>query len=791
MIRHPAFSTDPWSLRCHGLDLSVLAQLESVFALSNGHIGWRGNLDEGEPHGMPGAYLSGFFELRPLPYAEPGYGYPESGQTVLNITNGKLIRLLVDDEPLDVRDGQLRRHDHELDFRDGLLRRTVEWTSPAGKSVRVRSTRLVSLSQRAIAAVCYEVEALTEPIRIVVQSELVTNEELPESHNDPRVAATLKRPLVPLAGEAAGERINLAHRTAGSKLSLAVAMQHVVTASAPVQIDSESEADRGRATFALELGPDTRFRLIKFVSHGWSGTRSLPALQAQVDAALAGAVSTGWEGLLTEQRHYLDEFWAGADVRVDGDPELQQAVRFALFHVLQAGARTEGQPIPAKGLTGAGYDGHAFWDSESFVLPLLTYTVPSAAAHALRWRHKTLPAARHRAHQLRLQGAAFPWRTIDGRECSGYWPAGTAAFHVNADIADAVVRYVRATGDQRFEAEVGVDLLVQTARLWISLGHADRQGHFHIDGVTGPDEYSAIADDNIYTNLMAQQNLRAAAAAARRHPGAARSLRVSDQEMSRWDRAAAAVAVPFDPHLQVHAQSEGFTRQQRWDFNATAAGDYPLMLHFPYYELYRKQVVKQADLVLAMHLRHDAFTAAEKARNFAYYEAITVRDSSLSASTQAVIAAEVGQLRLAADYLAEAAFIDLGDIEHNTRDGLHLASLAGIWNVLTAGYGGMRHGPDGLRFAPRLPPDLTRLAFNLRLGGGTLRVDVCPEQISYRLEGLPVLRFRCYDEDLEIRPGHEITTPVRPGPTAGTAPQQPAHRRPHGETFRRGRTGSG
>ena len=225
-------------------------------------------------------------------------------------------------------------------------------------------------------------------------------------------------------------------------------------------------------------------------------------------AALAEARHTGWDGLLESQRAYLDDFWNRADVELDGDIELQQAIRFALFHTLQAGARAEQRAIGAKGLTGPGYDGHTFWDTERFVLPVLTYTAPRAAADALRWRHSTLELARERAHQLGLEGAAFPWRTIRGQECSGYWPAGTAAFHIGADIADAVVRYQNATGDDAFERGPGLELLVETARFWRSLGHHDAQGRFRIDGVTGPDEYSAIADNNVYTNLMAQRNLR-------------------------------------------------------------------------------------------------------------------------------------------------------------------------------------------------------------------------------------------------------------------------------------------
>ncbi len=778
MISHPEFRVEPWCLRATDLDLTVLAQSESVFALANGHIGWRGNLDEGEPHGLPGSYLNGVYELRPLPYAEAGYGYPESGQTLINVANGKLIRLLVNDEPFDLRYGELRTHERCLDFRAGVLHRTAEWTSPAGRAVRVSSTRLVSFVQRSIAAICYDVEALDGPLRVVVQSELVANEALPPPDGDPRVAAALEAPLLAEEHAAKGARAGLVHSTRHSGLRIAAVIDHVIDGPAATEVSAESFPDLGRVTVTATLQPGQRLRLVKFVAYGWSGARSLPAVRDQADAALAGATQTGWDQLLAEQRSYLDAFWDRADVELDGDAEIQQAVRFSLFHVLAAGARAEGRAIAAKGLTGTGYDGHCFWDTEAYVLPMLTYVAPETVAHALRWRHSTLPMATERAKTLGLAGAAFPWRTIHGEECSSYWPAGTAAFHVNADIADAVIRYLDATDDQAFERTIGLELLVETARLWCSLGHHDAQGMFRIDGVTGPDEYSAIADNNVYTNLMAQQNLRAAAEVATRHPDRARELGIDQEDTARWRDAAEAMYIPYDDTLGVHPQSEGFTGHQVWDFAATTAQQYPLLLHFPYFDLYRKQVVKQADLVLAMHRHGDAFTPAQKARNFTYYEALTVRDSSLSACTQAVIAAEVGHLGLAYDYLTEAAFMDLGDLEHNTRDGLHMAALAGTWIALVAGLAGMRDQHGTLSFTPRLPQELSRLALKISLGQRRLALDVRAATATYTLlDGEPI-RITHHGQPITATLNNPITRPIPPALPESPTPTQPPGRKP-------------
>ena len=785
MITNDPYGVEPWSLTESSLDLNLLAQSESVFALSNGHIGLRGNLDEGEPHGLPGTYLNSFYEDRPLPYAEAGYGFPDMGQTVINVTNGKVIRLLVNDEPFDIRYGTLHSHTRTLDLRAGTLTRAVEWTSPAGHRVLIKSVRMVSLTQRAIVAIKYTVTPVSEPLRLVVMSELVANEEVPRIAGDPRAAAALAAPLVSeehMAVDHEHPRAVLVHSTRSSKLRMAAGMCHEISGPGRMSVTSEAFPDLGRLMVAAEVGAGEELSLVKYVGYGWSSLRTRPALVDQVSGAIAAAELTGWDGLLSEQRQYLDSFWEGADVEVDGDVEVQLAVRFGLFHIMQAGARAENRPIPAKGLTGTGYDGHTFWDTETFVLPVLTATLPSAAADALRWRYSVLPIAQAHARELGLDGAAFPWRTIAGEECSGYWPAGTAAFHINADIAAAAVKYVDATGDEAFEREVALPLLVETARLWRSLGQHDAAGKFRIDGVTGPDEYSAVKDNNLYTNLMAQHNLSCAADLVGKLPDAARDLGVTTEEAAAWRDAATDMYIPYDERLGVHPQHDGFTQYARWDFAATPADHYPLLLHYPYFQLYRKQVVKQADVVLAMQLRGDAFTPEQKLRNFDYYEALTVRDSSLSACTQAVMAAEVGHLQLAYDYLAEAAFMDLEDREHNTRDGLHIASLAGAWTALIGGFGGMRWGAGTLSFSPRLPPGIAGLAFRLRYRGRIVHVAARGGVARYSLLSGDPLPITHHGQRVTL--GHETVTLDIPAVEPRPSPSQPPGREP---MARRGR----
>ena len=779
------FTVDPWCLREPELDLDVLASTEAVLTVANGNLGVRGTLDEGEPVGHPGTYLAGVHELRTMVYTETGNGDPEATETLVNTIDGTVVRLLVDGHPLDVRTGTLQHHERVLDFRAGTLERRLRWRSPGDRCVEVTSTRLVSLDQRGVFALRYTVRALDQPVEVVLQSGLVANVRKPHLPDDPGGEDLLAHALQAVEHGAVGSRLTLMHRTDRTELLVGATAEHEVESSAGVSdLESSGEADPDQARFSVRarLEPGESVTLTKLVAYVWSGIRGVPALRDELAGMLAVASNIGFDELVAHQREILDDYWESADVEVDGDDELQQAVRFALFHILQAAARAEGHGIAGKALTGTGYEGHVFWDTETFVLQVATAVRPEVTRHALAWRHATLAQARARAHTLDLKGATFPWRTITGPECSGYWPAGTAAFHINADIADAVLRYVDATDDEQFAREAGVELLVETARLWMSLGHWGRDERFHVFGVTGPDEYSALGDDNVYTNLMMQRNLRGAAGWARVYRESTEPLEVTPDEIERWERAADAVFVPYDEQLGVHPQHAGFIDQPQWDFPGTAEEQYPLHSFFPYLQLYRKQVVKQADLVLALFLRGDAFTDEEKARDFDYYERVTVRDSSLSACCQAIIAAEVGLPDLAHQYIVESALADIRDAEHDSSDGLHVAALAGTWLALVCGFGGLRHTYSGrvdaqLSFRPTLPEELPRLRYRLLFRGRLLRVTVERESTTYELVRGEPLTVRHERDDVELSTEAPVTRSNTPHPEP-PMPTQPETRAP-------------
>ncbi|HSD75804.1 MAG TPA: glycosyl hydrolase family 65 protein, partial [Solirubrobacteraceae bacterium] len=516
-------------------------------------------------------------------------------------------------------------------------------------------------------------------------------------------------------------------------------------------------------------------RLTKFIAY--QASRAVPAseLVERCGQTLDRVSGAGFASLQRGQRRQLDHFWDRADVRIEADDDaerVQQAVRWNLFQVAQATWRAEGTGVAAKGLTGQAYEGHYFWDTEIYVLPFLAYTQPRIARNLLRFRHSMLPKARERARELNQRGALFAWRTINGEEASAYYQAGTAQYHINADIAYAVRRYAQVGGDEEFLLEVGAELLVDTARLWADLGFYDPRGRFHIHGVTGPDEYTTVVNDNAYTNLMARMNLSFAAWYVRElqdeRPDDYRALAtetgLQESEVEAWERAAQAMHVPFDRRRGINPQDASFLEREVWNLDETPPERFPLLLHYHPLVIYRFQVIKQADIVLAMFLLGDEFSLDQKRANFDYYDALTTGDSSLSACVQCVIAAEIGDEERALEYFRYALLMDLADVAGNASDGIHIAAAAGSWMAIVNGFGGVRDHDGRLSFDPHLPRTWRSLEFSLRFRDRQLRIRLSHDEERYTLEEGHALNVRVRDDRHVLVTGEPLLlTPPGPG----------------------------
>lgn len=775
----PELEVDPWQVREPRLDAdrARLGVSETLFSLANGFVGMRGTLDEGRPCEVRGTFLSGVFEHYPLSYPESSHGDPRQGQALVSVADGSVIRLIADGTAIDVESVHPRRHERVLDMRAGTLDRFVEWPLPSGTTLEVSSRRLVSLKERSVCAVRYAVRAVGGPVHLVLRSDLSGLVGRPTvTKGDPRVEEALGAPFEVLERREDATGGAMAARTRRSGITVACAVDHVVEAPDRT-VTVEAEDHVVRTTVTADLAEGEELVLTKVVAYAWDRDGDAAGVLDVARAGVLSGLDRGWDGLLRDQRAVLDDFWDRADVEVDGDPELQQALRYCLFQLLGSAALISDAPAGAKGLTGLGYDGHTFWDIEGFVVPALTLLRPDAAARLLRWRAGTLDEARHRAKVIDLQGATFAWRTIDGHECSPYWPASTAAMHVNADICRAFWLHRNAT-DEPFAEHKLFEILVETARLWMSMGHRAPDGGWHLFGMTGPDEYTGVVDNNLFTNLMARRNLLWAADAAKGLPDLAEQMGVEADEIAEWRDAAQAVHVPWDEDRRVHAANDSFTTYREWRF-ADHRDCYPLQEHHHYAKIYRRQVVKQADLVQALWWCRDDFTDDEVARDLDYYEARTVRDSSLSAAVQAVVCAQAGHPDLALRYLREAAMVDLRDVQGDTTDGLHLAAVAGAWLALVAGLGGLREDRDELEIAPVLPATLERTAYHVTWRGRLLRVETTRAGTTVTLrrgvgpvtvvvDGTPV----AVDAD---GPAH---VPLRPPSPLLPEPTQPVGREP-------------
>jgi alpha,alpha-trehalose phosphorylase len=767
------YPTDEWRVMEARYSDQYYERAETIFALSNGYVGVRGTPDEGRPSLSPGAFVNGLHETWPIVHAEEAYGLARTGQTIVKVPDATILRLLIDDEPLYVPTARLRKYSRVLDMRAGTLTREVEWSTPAGKHVAVRSCRIVSLEHRHLMAISYEVTLRDHAAPVVVQSQVVnyedsTPEESRERPADPRAGTELPdRVLNAMVTEQQDERALLGYRTTNSGMTLGVGVDHVVETAAPHTTTCALDGDQAEAVLTVDAQPGVPIRITKYIAYQSSRSAPPRELTERVSRTLDRATRDGFDALLNSQRAHLDRFWDRADVRVEAGPEstrLQQAIRWNLFQLAQATWRAEGAGVPAKGLTGRGYEGHYFWDTEVYVVPFLSYTQPHIARNLLRFRHSMLPAARKRARELSHRGAMFPWRTIDGREASAYYEAGTAQYHLNADIAFAMRRYQQACGDDDFLAEVGAEVLVETARLWEDLGfHAD-DGTFHIHGVTGPDEYTTVVNDNTYTNLVARLNLRYAAETVRRleaerpdvHAALVADLSLEPAEVEHWERAAAAMSVPFDEERGIYPQDAHFLEREVWDLEATSVEEFPLLLHYHPLEIYRKQVIKQADIVLAMFLVGDEFSAEEKRSNFAYYDKLTTGDSSLSACVQSIIAAEVGEAQRAVDYFLFALRMDLADVAGNASDGVHIAAAGGVWQCLVFGFGGARDHGGELSIDPRLPPEWVSLSYPLRFRDRRLRIELGHERESYLLEEGEPIELTIRDRPRKLEQGQPL-----------------------------------
>lgn len=732
----------------------------SLFALADGVLGVRGGIEELQPSGGA-VYLSGVYDRTPISYHERFTGFPTSSDTRLPVANGAIVELSLGDSK--VSEGRILEFSRRLDLRTGELVRATRWLAPNGATVDVIARRVVFGG--GVLALRLEVRSVDYSGPISFISRLQPGGAGASQAGDPRYGVGSGHRLEASdIGAEQGEAWLAQHGRAagvGAAVAQAQCCEHLRLADTALD-------DGGAATvFAGELSPGREAAIEKAIVYVPFRTDEEGQALAQARVRANRHMRDGYAAAAEAAAQELAPFWSVATLEIPGDSELTRAMRFNLMHLRRSTPATGRTGLAAKGLTGEGYQGHAFWDTEAFALPVLAMTAPELARSNLAFRVAGLDRARAHAREMNhATGALYPWRTIAGDEGSSYFPGGSAQYHINAAIAYAVRLYDRATGDDAFVLGQAAPMVFETARLWLDVGFHDARmgGAFRICSITGPDEYSVLVDDDHYTNRMAQLHLNYALELARRAPEA--ECAPDAEEQARWAEAADRMHLPVDPELGVYPQDSTFLDKPEWRFPLDGE-DRPLLLHYHPLTLYRHQVIKQASVVLAHAMAEDGARAQQR-RDFDYYEPRTTHDSTLSASSHAIVAAHIGRTADAFRFLRESVFVDLHNLHGNVGHGLHMASMAGGWQALVCGFAGLRIDDGMLTFVPRSTPELAAYAFGLTWRGATLKVEVDETTCRYTLAGRGEPLTLAHDGlPVSLRPGETVE---RPTPRFGRAP---------------------
>lgn len=789
-----AWEEDPWSIARTGHRESSGAE-DTVFSLGNGFLGSRAaQLGLGDQSG--GTFINGLHEVWQIRHAESAFGLAETGQTMISAPDFRTLRVFINDEALEVGRTEMLRDDLRLDFLDGTLNAHTLWRTAEGHRIEVKARSMISFTDRHLAVQDIHVRLLDAPARVLMQSSVIGYRSTrtvasPEETDaggpvDPRKSEEASaNPLNPAGTFAEDARLGISYKVSGSGMSMAAMVEHQVAitggAQADLSISRKAADERADEVISTRLGAGQGVRVSKFAVYHSSRRHPAQEMLLRSERVLKHLVPLGIDEHFRTQRRFLADYWERSDVQVDcDDPALQRKIRWNLFQLAQAAGRADGLGISAKGVSGNGYSGHYFWDTEIYVMPFLTYTNQQWARNTLRARVAMIPAATRRASIMNEAGLLFPWRTINGEEASAYYPAGTAQYHINADVVYSLNRYLSVMEDDEFLLAGGAEILVGTARMWASLGFwrgEPGDERFHIHGVTGPDEYTAVVNDNLYTNVMARFNLRRSAQLltemAQERPRdyalLADKYALEEEEILLWLKAAHCMHIPYSESVGIHPQDEHFLNREVWDLENTAADKRPLLLHYHPLVIYRFQVIKQADAVLALWLRSSDFTAEQKLADFNYYDPLTTGDSTLSATVQSILAAEVGYRDLALEYFEHALNVDLDNLHGNTADGVHVASTGGVWSALIYGFAGLRDDDDRLCFDPRLPEAWRSISFSLAWHGMRIAIRLDKTSITFTLDGAYSRPLWVRGEQVDLIPGESVVVeladqgPVREG----------------------------
>ena len=750
--------------RDENYDNKTLRLNETLFSNANGYIGVRGTLEEGVPADfstMRGMYLAGVYETIPMKQAESLCNLVEQKQTMLNVADTQSIDLYICGERFDMGTGELLSNQRVLDMDNGFTSREILWKSPLGNTVKIVTKRMAHLAMPSLFTIEYSVTSMDFDGEIVFDSWHIADVTNYSDPNDPRLAAESPSYLTVTCAEAIGESTLCVSKTGVSNIGIASATSNILLGEDDhIGVYDNTDDKRICSYIKAHISEGQEIRLIKFSTFSDSLKSEDPGKDALADLQDAleevEADGSGLAGLYQKQTDILKKFWDQSGMEIMGDDDLDLAMSFNMYQLFCSAPRTPGYSMAAKGLTGEGYEGHYFWDTEMYALPFFTLTDSDLARNILYFRYKTLDKARQNAGLIgHKKGALYPWRTITGEECSGYFPSGTAAYHINGAVSYAIVQYYLSTGDEQFILKEGAEILIEISRLWLDTGNYDRKGRFVINEVTGPDEYTCMTDNNFYTNCAAAHGMNWTLKLLKKYADTPeiislkQRLCLTDRELAEIEKAAANIYLPYDEELGINPQDDSFLQKPLWDIAATPKEEFPLLLHYHPLHLYRYQVCKQADTVLAHFLFPRSADAQTMEKSFRYYEKITTHDSSLSTCVFSMQASRLGLYDEAVRYFGDSAKLDLLNLHGNSSDGVHTANMGGSYMAFIYGFGGVRIDEDGLEINPFLPGTLKGYAFKFKYLGRLIKVTVDEKETVVQL---------LFGEELKFRRGKDLYT---------------------------------
>ncbi|MFD2044219.1 glycoside hydrolase family 65 protein [Ornithinibacillus salinisoli] len=754
-----------WKLTKSELDNQSLLVNESLLSLGNGYLGVRGNFEEGYHEGyksIRGTYINAFHDETEITYGEKLYAFPDTQQKLVNIIDGQGVYIYLDDERFSLFEGEILDFERNLHVNTGFAERIIHWKSPKGKEVKLHFRRIVSFETKEL----FAIDVSVEPVQNVEQIKIISTVEGDVSNyvdkNDPRVASGHAKRLHVTEVKKQEDYSIVKDTTYVTNLEVACATATRVNRSNSYECHVTDTGVEEEYVFAgSEIVRFTKFNVYTdTLRHGKTVIEQAVSIQDKL-------ANRTFEDLLQAQQQYLDHFWSKSDIEIEGDDKLQEGIRFNLYQLLQSVGKDSVSNIAAKGLSGEGYEGHYFWDTEIYMFPVFLMTNPEIAKQLLLHRYSILDSARERAKEMgHRKGALYPWRTITGGESSAFFPAGTAQYHISADIAYSFIQYYLVTKDEAFLQEYMAEVLFETARLWSDTGHM-LDGQFRIDDVTGPDEYTCIVNNNYYTNVMAKHNLLWAAKLYRKlkEKGAldqlAERLDLSEQEAKEWQEAGENMYLPYDESRKINAQDDSFLKKERWDLENTPKDKFPLLLNYHPLTLYRYQVCKQADTVLAHFLLEDEQDEETIKSSYDYYEQITTHDSSLSYCVFSIMGSKLGYDEKAYAYFNETARLDLDNTHGNTKDGLHMANMGGTWLAIVFGFAGLRVKESGISLQPTLPKKWKSLKFHLQYQGRLLQIRMENDTITYLVEEGEALTITHHGQFVTLERGESVVLKLR------------------------------